>query len=79
MNPNDKLSDEDIKVLVDMLLERLPAAWHDALIALEKGESLENILADMSNGHTIRILRRLGQDDFVDEWIRDFRIFIEVE
>ena len=77
MNPNDKLSDIDIEVLVDMLYERLPAVWHDALIEIQSGKELETILQEMSNGHIVRILRKLGIGVTVDEWLAEFRNFVE--
>jgi hypothetical protein len=59
-----------------MLFERLPAVWHDALADLQAGKGLSIILEEMSNGHILRVLRRLGMEEEVEAWLSDFRDFV---
>jgi len=68
------LTPQDTNVLVDMLVERLPMVWQDALAAIENGENIEVVLEDTYDGHVLRVLRKLGYD--VDDWFKELREYV---
>ena len=69
-----KMTVEDKAVLVDMLAERLPMVWQDAMEAVAGGEDIESVILTMHNGHVLRVLDRLGYDN---KWFTDeFRAFV---
>ena len=70
-NPSHNLEPEDINVLIDMIIERMPYAWIDAEEEISNGRNLEEVLKEMETGHTIRILKRLGYNP--QWWLDEFR------
>jgi hypothetical protein len=71
------LSVQDAEVLVDLLLEKLPMVWQDAVAAIEGGEEPGAVLEETYNGHILRILRRLGHD--VDDWFGELTEYVGVQ
>jgi hypothetical protein len=68
------LTKEDISVIVDHFLEKLPAVWEDAYNEIVGGKSVNEVVYEMKDGHVLRILRRLGYD--VEWFIADFIEFM---
>jgi hypothetical protein len=73
--PSVRITYEDHAVLVDMLTERLPMVWQDALEEVNRGDDIESVIESMDSGHILRILERLNYDTrwFTNEF-REFAV-----
>lgn len=74
--PAKDLTIQDMDVLVDLLLERLPMVWQDVVAAIDGGEEPEAVLKETYGGHVLRVLRRLGHD--VDDWFKELKAYVGV-
>ena len=64
---------EDRQAIRDAFEERLPMVWQDALEELKAGKSMDKLLAEMRDGHVLRVLGKCGFD--VEQWLDHFREF----